>query len=257
MTAATPPDWWSRRAAALHGAGVLAYHQNDFSAAKCWLTEGLTLYRRLQDRHGQANILNSLGMVAVYQSQYTRAHQLHARSLALRRADGDQRGVAISLNNLALIAHYQEDYPRAIHLYEECLKLFEGLNDLRVKSAVLGNLGQSYLGLGRYAQALPYLQHSLKTDWTLGSRRDSIESVEALARVAGAQGDGLRAAQLLGAAEALRELFQLPPAPNARHDYERDVEQLRTRLGEQTFASAWTDGRRLSLAQAIESALRA
>jgi tetratricopeptide (TPR) repeat protein len=256
LSTATPSEWVERRATALHGAGVLAYHQNDFNAARGWLDEGLALYRHLSDRRGQANILNSLGMVALYQNQYVEAHHLHSQALGLRRAEDDRRGVMISLNNLALIAHYQTDYAGAIELYEECVRTFEDVTDTRVKSAVLGNLGQACLGLGRYDQALPYLQWSLKTDRTLGSRNDSLESIEALGRIAAAQGDGRHAAQLWGAVEALREYLQIPPAPNARHDLAQDSVQLRARLGEAAFSSAWVTGRGLTLNQAIELALR-
>jgi hypothetical protein len=67
--------------------------------------------------------------------------------------------------------------------------LFEALGDVRVKSAVLSNLGSALTGQGEYSQAKLWLRQSLTMAWELGNREDSIESIEALAGVAGATGD--------------------------------------------------------------------
>lgn len=243
------------RAKALHGAGVLAYHQADYAEAHGLLDRSLAICRAAADLRGAAFALNSLGVVASYQGQHAQSAVYHAEALHVRRQLGDQRGVAISLNNLGLVAHFQEDYPRAIDLFQQSVVLFEALGDVRVKSAVLSNLGRALTGQGEYSQAKLCLRQSLKMVWELGNREDSIESIEALAGVAGATGDAMRGALLLGAAEIQREIIQSPVAPVSRGEYDRDVARIRAQLSPTELSAAWASGRKLSLDQAVERAL--
>jgi non-specific serine/threonine protein kinase len=60
---------------------------------------------------------------------------------------------------------------------------------------------------------------------------------------------------VLGAVDALREATQLRRAPRQRVAYEQVVADLRTRLDEAAFATAWAQGRALSAEAALEEAL--
>jgi hypothetical protein len=70
-----------------------------------------------------------------------------------------------------------------------------------------------------------------------------------------AQGQPERAAQLFGAAAALREAIgeSLPPAEQARNDQAGAA--LRVALGDAVFAAAWEAGRTMPLEQAIAEAI--
>jgi hypothetical protein len=65
-----------------------------------------------------------------------------------------------------------------------------------------------------------------------------------------------RAARLLGAAEALRETlgFAVPPVDRCAH--EQVVATARAGLGEERFATAWAEGRAMSLHEAMALALK-
>jgi hypothetical protein len=65
----------------------------------------------------------------------------------------------------------------------------------------------------------------------------------------------VRAARLLGAAEALRTVIGVQRPPAARPAYTRDVASARALLDDATFAAAWAAGRALTLEQAIAEAL--
>jgi len=69
--------------------------------------------------------------------------------------------------------------------------------------------------------------------------------------VAAAQDEAEWAAQLWGTAEALRTTMGAPMPPVCRADYERVLATVRTQLGEQAFAVAWTQGRTMTLEQAL------
>ena len=83
-------------------------------------------------------------------------------------------------------------------------------------------------------------------------------SPRALAGLAGAAclaGDHERAARLFGAVAALRESDGSREIPGWRTINERDEAAARTSLGDEAFAAAWTEGRTLSLEQAVAYAL--
>ena len=61
-----------------------------------------------------------------------------------------------------------------------------------------------------------------------------------------AQGELAWAAQLWGAAEALRDAIGAPMPPVYHADYDRSVTASRAQLDEKTFAAAWAEGRTMS-----------
>jgi non-specific serine/threonine protein kinase len=286
------------RASALHGAGTLARDQGDYDRAAALHEEGLALRRALGDKLGIAASLNNLGGVAYYQGDYGRAAALMEESLALKRELGDTWGIANSLGNLGVVAYYQGDYGRAATLYEEALALQREVGDTWGIANSLGNLGdvaarqgdhgraatlyEEALALGRelgvtrgsasllyYLGVVTYRQGeygraaALLTEGLLLSRdldaRNLRALVEAIAWVAAARGQALRAARLAGGAEALWESLgvRVPPDEQADHeaDHEQAVQVMRAALGEEAFATAWAEGRALSLDQAMALAL--
>ena len=83
---------------------------------------------------------------------------------------------------------------------------------------------------------------------------DAIECVAAA--VAGAVGDGLVAARLAGAAESARKRTGESRFQVFQASYDSFVGELRDAIGDEQLASAWADGARLSIEQAIAYAQR-
>jgi hypothetical protein len=108
---------------------------------------------------------------------------------------------------------------------------------------------------GDYQRALALFQESLVLRKMLGGREGVARSLAELASVALAQARPERAARLFGAAEAMREMVNVPLPPADRVDYDRQLAVLRIDLDETTFAAAWAEGRAMTLEQAIEYAL--
>jgi ATP/maltotriose-dependent transcriptional regulator MalT len=75
--------------------------------------------------------------------------------------------------------------------------------------------------------------------------------LEGLAIVEVTQNEPRYAARLWGAAEALREAIGAPMYPVYRASYERALAHTRAQVGEQAFAAAWAQGRRMTPEQAL------
>jgi hypothetical protein len=89
----------------------------------------------------------------------------------------------------------------------------------------------------------------------IDAQKELAEGLEGMARIAAVRGLPWQAAQLGGAAEALRETLDAPLAPSLRAGHARAARDLREALGETAFAAAWAKGRALPLEEAIILAL--
>jgi hypothetical protein len=106
-----------------------------------------------------------------------------------------------------------------------------------------------------YKRATGMFRESLSLYLSSGSKFGPPFSLEALGLVAAALGDAKRAARLWGAASAWREAINEPLPPTYQRDYAASVTQARTQLGEEVYASAWSEGHAMSPQQAIALAL--
>ncbi|MCA1554487.1 MAG: hypothetical protein LC737_08915, partial [Chloroflexi bacterium] len=62
-------------------------------------------------------------------------------------------------------------------------------------------------------------------------------------------------AHLLGAAESLRKAGGAVMSPEEQVEYAQQVQQIRSGADDATFANAWSEGRNLTLEQAIQLAM--
>jgi predicted ATPase/DNA-binding CsgD family transcriptional regulator len=282
------------RAQALHAAGVLARHQDNYARATILLEESLELRRALGDKEGTGYALYSLGMLAHNRGDYERATTFSEESLLLFREVGNKRGMALVLSGLGLTVLYQGDSERARARCEESLILFRELGDTRSTAGSLTNLGITVLQAGEDERAAALFEESLSLRQKLGDKGGSAHTLtllgrvaldrhdlerargcyaeslalrqeigdkegiaaalEGLAGVAGVQGQPISAARLYGATAALRDTIGAPLPPPDRAHYERTMAAVRTQLDEPTFTAAWAEGRTMSPEQAIAAA---
>lgn len=80
--------------------------------------------------------------------------------------------------------------------------------------------------------------------------------LEGLALIASTQGHPERAARLFGAAEAARDVFGITMPREGAGDQEHFWATIRERPEGTAFATAWAEGRAMTLEQAIEYALQ-
>ncbi|MDQ3461386.1 MAG: tetratricopeptide repeat protein [Deinococcota bacterium] len=283
------------RAKALNGAGMLAWFQGDYSAARSHFEESLAIRREVGDKQGIAaslsnlasidyqqggyvlppsrfeeslairreagdkqgiaNSLGNLGIVALDQGDFTSAHLLHEESLAIRREVGDKRAIAFSLYGLAQVAHAQGDDAKAYALFEESLAIRQEVDDRTGMADSLNRLGLVALDRGEHAKARALVKESLALFRVLGDKRGIACSLEAFAVLRVMEGEPEQAPRLWGAAEALRETIRLPLLSSDRSRYERSVSVARAQLDEERFRIAWARGRVMMLEQIIVYAL--
>ena len=107
---------------------------------------------------------------------------------------------------------------------------------------------------GDYAAAHVWYAKALVTAHRGGSERTA-DALDALAAIAAAQEQVVRAARLWGAANSLREASGATISPSDRAKNDQAITAARAQLGEAAFAAAWAAGRAMRLEQAIAYAL--
>lgn len=198
-----------------HLAWVHFLSQSDLIPVRLLLTEAGALFKEIGDKWGIAECSQFLGRLTLQQGDVVTAYTLLERSLTLFREIGNRRGIARSLFHLGDVTAMQQDWARAHMLYEESLNEAQAVNDtFEITSCLEGVAG------------------------IVAAERGTLASV-------------LWAAQLWGAAEALREKIGAPLPPVERAGYERGVAAARSSLGKRLFAAYWAQGRTMTPEQAL------
>jgi predicted ATPase len=267
--------------------GINAGWRNDLAAACALLEEALAIERELVNKSRIAWDLYFLAIQVGRKGGYDRARSLCAESLTLHRALGVTMGIAHTLSELARIHLFtQGDQATVRGLLDECLALAREVGDRRLMVTCLSYLGAASFQQGDITTARSFAEQSLRLSKEIGVPRTTADartllgkvnfvqgdytaaralyeeslaspvgvnlgSLEELASVVAAQGEPTWAAQLWGAAEALRASLGTPMPPVDRADYERSVAAALAQLGEKAFNAAWAEGRTMTPEQAL------
>ena len=239
---------------ALRGAAYFAWHQDDMERATALSEKNLALCQELGDKEGSAWATYLLGLVALHQSDTKQANAWFEESLDLCHELGMGSLGGLVLAQLGWVPYYQGDYERAAVLLTESLALLREAGGKWGIAYALRNVGRVSLRQSDYERAAASFTESLVLCRQVGDRWVTEECLEGLASLASAQGHYEPAARLFGAAEVWREVLgQASPRDRAYHD--KCVASTRTALSDVTFTAAWTEGRAMTLEQAIEYAL--
>jgi hypothetical protein len=149
------------------------------------------------------------GQITLSRDDQAQARDLFEESRSTFKEVGDRAGMAEALIGAASIARMQNNFAAARDLYQEIFLILQRI---------------------QYQELIP-------------------PCLEGLAVLTAEQGELVWAAHLWGMAEALREAIDTPLPPIYAAEYRRAVDAARTQLDEETFATAWTQGRKMRLEQ--------
>jgi non-specific serine/threonine protein kinase len=239
----------------LNGLGPLARLQGDYETAREVYEAGLAEGRAANDLRQVALASWGLGAVAEQQGDITAARKYIEDGLAISRELDDKFGIAASLSFLGDLARTEGEPAAARPLFEESLALFRQLGNQRAVSNNLNNLGALACGAGDYQRARLRFAEALATAQKLGHKITISYSLDGFAALAAGRGEEERAARLAGAAERLRESIGSEMEPAERRFREAYLGGLRAALSDSAFRSAYEQGRKLKLEEAVAVAL--
>jgi predicted ATPase len=285
------------RAKALWFAAGLVFHQGDPEAALVLMRESHGIYRRLDDRRGQATALNAmavyltslgrngearaccescfelwrdLGDSAGYgrtlsnyasllclDGELERAQQLYREAGVLFERAGDRLAAAWVVSHEGDIARLRGDASAAAAVYERALAAFRALEDSLGVGGALGDLGDVARAEGALERASDLYRQALATYAAVGHRRGAARALEALAVIASSQGRPERTLLLAAAAGAVRGPTGSRTPEDLTGAFADAVERARAALGAEPSAVAWRRGARMSFDRAVQAGAEA
>jgi predicted ATPase/DNA-binding CsgD family transcriptional regulator len=247
----------SARAKALYVAGMMANYQGDHLSADPLVKESLRLSEELEDKVGTAYALANAGYVALGRGRFQQAIAVIEEAAALFVEQGEKWGAAIEFGFLAVAWRNRGDHERARRLAERALAISREIGERQATTSALYTLAILAQTEGKDERARNLFGEGLRLSAQLGNEADVAHCLEGLASMYGAEGKMVRAARLWGAEEALLEKLE-----DAVYTYVPDralhrnqVAAARSQADEAAWAAAWTEGRMMSLEQAVEYAL--
>ena len=237
-------------------AGTFAFHRADFDRAIELHREALELCRQVGDDSGIAFALVCLGAQHCEKGDYERAAPFLEEALAVSRRIGDKRNTVGTLHNLAEVERQRGNYERAKALGMESIALAREIEDQWHLARIVGWVGLlAVLGGNEHDLADRYLTEGLALNREIGNWAYVAYCLEGLAYLAGARGQGGRAARLWGAAEALRSTIGAGVPPETQPYYKRSIAAARAKLDETQWEAAFAQGMTMSAEEASEYAL--
>ncbi len=231
----------------------VATEQGQYELARSLLEKSLLFYQELGDvqRLGWVRYLLAR-LLFVSQQDQAFARQLTEQSLAHFQEQDNIFYSAYPLGLLGLIHLEQGELEVARPLLEESLAISK-------KTGVETDAVYPSLGLvrlldmqGDVTAARRLCREGLTLLLEFNVYKEYVAtSLEALAYVEAREGALRQAVRLWGAAHALREVIGTPMYPVHRVDYEHVLTHVRARMGEQTFSTAWAEGRLMTPEQAL------
>jgi predicted ATPase/DNA-binding CsgD family transcriptional regulator len=227
---------------ALHLLGHLEMHRGNYAGARIIMEESVALSRKIGDRWLMSSRLCYLGLVALNEGNYAEARPLLLECVALAREIGDERFIADALGVMGLLPLYEGDYETAQRVLEESLAIGQARKDIQGVSYRLADLGTMEILRGNIEKARSLIDEALAISMKIANSWFIASCLERLGEIVVRQGQAVWAAQLWGAAAAVREAIDAPIPPIERALYEQALRQARSRLGEEAFAAQWQTG---------------
>lgn len=256
LAAAPAPD--RARSQPLWVAAHLALIQGDMSLARSRAEEAVESAQRHGDGDAEAHALLALAEARLFSGDLTPEG---ARAYALRVAAGlrpTSPGTFFLPSFLALAATFGGDFDEAVRVLREARPGHEARGELSQRAMDDYVLSLALFGRGDLAEASAAARAALEVKRLLRDTLGGVLAIDQLARIAAAEGDGHRAAWLLGAAQRIWTTFGPPATEADTMTALREAVGARAAclIGEIAYARAFNEGSASHFEAAVAYALR-
>jgi tetratricopeptide (TPR) repeat protein len=217
--------------------GNVAIDTGDLQAAAQHYRGSRTLYERLEDMLGLADIHSNLGIVERRTGRYDQALQEYESALALRERMGHLLGIGTCYNNIAEVHRTRGDFEQAIPAYLRAIETWGSIGNAAGVGVALVGLGAARAESGDTQQGRVDLLEAEQRFGVLGSTRHLPDLYRYLAVADLAEG------HLEDAVRSAERSLEFARAAHARH---QEAATLRV-LGQIVLAQGEVDAARALL----------
>jgi tetratricopeptide (TPR) repeat protein/transcriptional regulator with XRE-family HTH domain len=188
----------------------------DHDEARRLFGSSLTLYQRLGNRLGEANVQHNLGMLAERQGRYADGLEHAEKALRLYQAIGNKARQAQALNNLGYYHAQLGDYQQARAYCRRSLTLCAEAGERRLEGHVWDSLGYTEHQVGNLRDAAACYQRALSLLREVGDRFWEATTLTHLADTHHAAGEVAQSREAWRQALAILDDLQSPKADQLR-----------------------------------------
>ena len=247
--AATSAD----RCQALFNAGQIRYFLGRHAEARECLEQSLAIARTLAPARAAA-VLQPLGMAALAMGDRRHARRCFEEAVAIARALDDRNSAAGALNALAMFHRVEGRPEQSRPLYEAVVHLAVESGNDEVQAIGLLNLAMACVEIGDEASARRDLQGAIAVAVRIGSAPASQGALDVCAGLACLAQEWARGARYAGAADAQSARSGIARDAADTLFIEPKLARARAALGAPRYESAYREGQRLGLEQALREA---
>jgi len=132
--------------------------------------ESLKIYEEIKDRYGVPDSLNAIGVIYYYLKRFNEAKQLFEKSLEFSTEMGYQKGISTAFGNIGLVAYETGNYDEAKRLLMKGFEMDRKMGDRMGMANNLHNIGLTYKTLKDYENAKKYYEQALAIRREIGDR---------------------------------------------------------------------------------------
>jgi tetratricopeptide (TPR) repeat protein len=209
----------------------------------------------LGDKISEADMLQLLGWIEQDEENYDSALKYYAQAEEIRLSFGLKTSAMHVLKDIASLERIFGRYEAARINIEKCIIYFRDTNDKVALTSSLRELGEILINLGEIGQSVISLREGLQISQYTEDPRFKGDCLFSLTKAFKLQGNFYDAARLLGAieVESNKDLWQFS-APRMAN-YNQNFKEIKSSMGESAFASAYAEGRAMTLDQGVTYAL--
>jgi CHAT domain-containing protein len=171
------------QALATNNLGIMHYLAGQFLEATHSYRTALDLYRRLQERTKQTQVIGNLALVEYELGNLSKANALYAELRGLIGAEESPELYVNVLNNSALVLRVSGQSDRALDLYETALAVARRMQDIYYEAVSLQGMGTTYETLGDLAVALEFFRRALTLRTPALDSRLRVETLSSIANI--------------------------------------------------------------------------
>lgn len=217
--------------------------------------EGLEIFRELNDSIGMEMAYSNLARWAAIHGDF----QESEKYVALAGASTKRGTITIAsgfLNmGLGAGARFQGRFEVAQRHFEEGLRIFKHIGHKGMIAAMTSEIAHTQRALGNFAEAKKTYRETIKVFQDYGNRPSVAHQLECFAMIAIVEEEPQRAAELFGAAEAIRDATGHKPTDEEQAEEAQFITRLHTMLPEAEFNALWAEGKSMTMEQSIQLAL--
>jgi predicted ATPase/class 3 adenylate cyclase len=244
-------------AEALNAMAMTTMFCGQFEGVIDWAEEAVVLAETIDAWSAIALTAATLSQWAVERGAQAEAEARLATATAAAERSGNPFAIAFTAMSRGRVDGFGGRLEDARRWFAKAIESYEQLGRDPGLVITRSNFAHALRSNGAIDEAATLYRQTLHAWQHIGNRGAIANQLESVAFLAMAKEDHLRAAQLLAAAEAIREQANAPMMPHERAEYDAAVAALHELLDAAPLESAWADGRRLTTDEAVTLALGA